>query len=322
MSANRIRDLGAVGLVVTVGLAASSGAASVPAIGSRQATDSVQASSKIAFIIGSSLPTSKRGPQTPGIYVMNADGSGKRLLARSTSHLYAWSPDGRKIAFGRRRNGSDDIFVMSADGSGQRNLTRTRNVLNQGAVWSPDGRKIAYMRNAGGGASGIYVMNADGSGKRRLTPNPANLPDLVARRAENRLLRGTHLRHERRREREAAPDAQGVASLASWSPDGRKIAFTGGDGDVYAINADGSGRRNLTRKPVDYGADEGPAPAWSPDGQKIAFDRGRGRGIFVMNADGSGQRRLTHFGRQTRWSPDGRMIAFRAPAPATSTSTS
>jgi TolB protein len=85
---------------------------------------------------------------------MNADGSGKRLLTRSTSHLYAWSPDGRKIAFGRRRNGSDDLFVMNADGSGQRNLTRTRNVLNQGAVWSPDGRKIAYMRTPAAGHSG------------------------------------------------------------------------------------------------------------------------------------------------------------------------
>jgi TolB protein len=77
------------------------------------------------------------------------------------------------------------------------------------------------------------------------------------------------------------------------------------------MNADGSGRRNLTRRPVDYGGnDNGASPAWSPDGRKIAFDRGRG--IFVMNADGSGQRRLTQFGRQALWSPDGRMIAFRS----------
>ena len=63
------------------------------------------------------------------------------------------------------------------------------------------------------------------------------------------------------------------------------------------MNADGSGRRNLTRRPVDYGAQDGPSPAWSPDGRKIAVDRDGG-GIFVMNADGSGQRRLTQFGRQ------------------------
>ncbi len=129
-------------------------------------------------------------------------------------------------------------------------------------------------------AAPIHVMNADGSGKRLLTRNAVH------------------------------GGGGGV-----WSPDGRKIAFTGGDDrngwDVYVMNADGSGQRNLTRRPVYYGVQRsGPSPAWSPDGRKIAFDRGRG--IFVMNADGSGQRRLTQFGRQPLWSPDGRMIAFRS----------
>ena len=135
MLTNRVKYLAAVGLVVTVGLAASSGVAP-PATGSRQATDSAQASSKIAFIIGGS-----NGPQTDGIYVMNADGSGRRLLTRSTTHLYGWSPDGRKIAFGRRRNGSDDIHVMNADGSGQRNLTRTRTCSTRVRSGRPTGER-------------------------------------------------------------------------------------------------------------------------------------------------------------------------------------
>lgn len=64
---------------------------------------------------------------------MNADGSGKRLLMRNAS-LDAWSPDGRRIAFGRWTDGNDDIYVMNADGSGQRNLTHTRGATNQGAL--------------------------------------------------------------------------------------------------------------------------------------------------------------------------------------------
>ena len=148
---------------------------------------------------------------------MNADGSRKRLLMRDAGlhGSSGWSPDGRKILFGRWRDGNDDIYVMNSDGSGQRNLTRTRNTLNQGAVWSPDGRKIAFMSNRDGTwAFYIYVMNADGSGKRRLTPNPADLPYLVARRAEDRdrwrrRIRTRHYPgHERRREQKAAPDAQ------------------------------------------------------------------------------------------------------------------
>ena len=32
----------------------------------------------------------------------------------------------------------------------------------------------------------------------------------------------------------------------TWSPDGRKIAF-GAGGEIYVMNADGSGKRRLTR---------------------------------------------------------------------------
>src|SRR5262244_1997322 len=72
-----------------------------------------------------------------------------------------------------------------------------------------------------------------------------------------------------------------------WSPDGLKILFvTGRNGnfDVYEMNADGTGQRNLT-------ADNTNAdiwPIWSPDGAKIAFVRnteGKEQ-IFVMDADG------------------------------------
>jgi Tol biopolymer transport system component len=229
MSANRIRHFGAVGLVVTVGLAASSGAASAPATGSRQATDSAQARSKIAFTRGSNSPTSRPSLRPPdGIYVMNADGSGKRFLTRYAS-LYAWSPDGRKIAFVSRRErcqsapstgspyicGNAEIYVMNADGTGQRNLTRSpANAYYSSAAWSPDGRKMAFVSDRDGNAE-IYVMNANGSAQRRLTRNPAS-------------------------------DGGPV-----WSPDGRKIVFVSGAGElessgVYVMNADGSGQVNLT----------------------------------------------------------------------------
>ena len=155
---------------------------------------------------------------------------------------------------------------------------------------------------------------------------------MVARRAEARLplleLRPILLQplcREQRRKRTAEPDVEagrggygpgaGLASDPVWSPDGRKIAFVRLSKrlGVYVVNADGSGMRNLTPKPVGTDA----SPAWSPDGRKIAFVslRDDNSEVYVMNANGSGQRSLTRnpaFDDDPAWSPDGRLIAFRS----------
>ncbi len=128
-------------------------------------------------------------------------------------------------------------------------------------------------------------MNADGSGQRRLT------------------------RHAKPKE-------------LVWSPDGRMLAFgshaRGGPRDVYVMNADGTGLRNLTPGPGG-----GESLSWSPDGRKIGFRSLRdGSGeIYVVNVDGTGLRRLTRLTRTPvssgwttlsapAWSPDGRKILF------------
>ena len=90
--------------------------------------------------------------------------------------------------------------------------------------------------------------------------------------------------------------------------------------NLYVVNSDGSGLRNLTPKLAAGGRPGlGPAsdPAWSPDGQKLAFVRlnaGHGEPIYVVKADGSGLRNLTPkpVGAYAApaWSPDGRKIAF------------
>ena len=96
-----------------------------------------------------------------------------------------------------------------------------------------------------------------------------------------------------------------MASAPDGLPSERFVSKRDGNDEVYAINIDGSGLRNLTHNPARDGH-----PAWSPDGRSIGFvsNRGNNRDIYVMNADGTRQRNLTRETDQQAfgivWSPN------------------
>lgn len=170
-----------------------------------------------------------RRADTSDIWVMRADGSGKRNLTR-TPRVAEWSPafspDGRRIAYFSLAAGGD-VWVMRADGAGRRNVTRNGG-LNEYPTWSPDGRSLAFNSHRDGQFE-IYSAASTGARQRNLTRNPAK------------------------------------DQWPSWSPDGRLIAFMSdrdGNEDVFVMLADGTGVRNLTRT---SDLDES-HPVWSPGG--------------------------------------------------------
>ena len=116
---------------------------------------------------------------------------------------------------------------------------------------------------------------------------------------------------------------------ADWSPDGSKILFAdvaaNGTGDVWVMNADGTGLKQLTScTGMCNGAQEA---KWSPDGSKILYDvadnpicpdgNATSVDLWIMNADGSHPVQITHTPLPTSiadnapaWSPDGKQIIF------------
>ena len=122
-------------------------------------------------------------------------------------------------------------------------------------------------------------------------------------------------------------NAQIVAHLrdvqeATWSPDGKTIAFTRGF-RIWLMNSDGTHVRPLTpepRMPADIrDTRHASSPTWSPDGAQLAyFDetpfRASGSSITIVGSDGSGPHTLVKLGPypypHPTWSPDGHQIAF------------
>jgi dipeptidyl aminopeptidase/acylaminoacyl peptidase len=111
-----------------------------------------------------------------------------------------------------------------------------------------------------------------------------------------------------------------------WSPDGSKIAFWKGSGDVDSCRAGGvygSSKAACTGDIWIMDADGshqhqvisgGMQPDWAPDGRQLAFaTTGTNVQIAIAHIDGSGRRDLTegaNVHRQPAWSPDGSRIAY------------
>ena len=228
--------------------------------------------SQIAYIRGQAFDRAS-------VWVMNADGSGQRLVTRSEKALgpgLAWS-SGTEIVFSNLEG--DDVLALlavNADGSGLRHVAPAGKPvsLDEQPAWAPDGRIFFDREDAD--SSEICSIKPDGSGLTLVTaaPQPTSFslsPDgkwlLLWDRAREALVRlpasgkGEEVVLVDKMSR-YIPFLDAVAS--SWSPDGSQIAFAA-DGTrwsmpsaLYIVNADGSGLRAVPN------AGKGWNPVWRP----------------------------------------------------------
>ena len=225
------------------------------------------------------------------VAVMDADGSNQKMLCDGMTP--DWSPDGRKIAFSR----GNQIWTIDADGTNEHRVTDSQTA-KAGPSWSPDGKQMVFIliRNPQSQTDPqpqIGIMDADGTNEKVLTTerrinirvNPDGTETIL----------------------ETAYDANAPA----WSHTTNKIAFWSGIetryGQIWVINSDGTGSRQLTDDPNHRNSDD---PSWSPDDMRIIFSTGRsGRNeLWIMDADGKNQRKLhdidaSPFPGRASWQP-------------------
>ena len=218
-----------------------------------------------------------------------------------------------RIAFASNFQGDYEIYTIDPDGS---NLVRLTDRPGEDwlPAWSPDGSKIAYQYMcAEHGVFHLCFMNADGSDVRCLKPTIQGNPVSVQRPAWSPDGRSFVFSAESMSQpttvNSISADGSTLTTLStgrdpSWSPADSRITFMD-NGQVFVINADGSGKQQLTNNPgyCMY-------PTWSPDGTRIAYSVD-GQGLHIMNADGSGDQVIapnTSWG--LAWSPDGSQLAL------------
>ena len=278
--------------------------------------------------------TSKRDGEK-AIYVMDGDGGSQSKVAGGS--YPAWHPDGQTISFLYE----GDLWVTDLNGSNRQNLTDGRINLNScvPTSWSPDGRQIAYWGNSDQGY-GVYAMGTNGGneqiveagwprdGRASWSPDGRSIAYSEMRQLDPPFKRfGSDIFVVNANGSDSVNLTVNPAPMnisASWSPDGKKIAYVASPKpflwlpphNIHVMNADGSNPDMLTkgeRWAYEWN------PTWSPDSRRIAFARQTPDGfkdIFSMNTDGSDLRNLTQTHRveeeYSAWSPGAQAVSSTA----------
>jgi serine/threonine-protein kinase len=280
---------------------------------------------RIAFVTENVEVNPQNFQSQSELWVADVASGQVRRIYRGDAALPSWSPHGDRIAF-TTRGAETHVWTVSAGGEDPVAVT-SGSARDWNPAWSPDGKYLYFVSDRRGSMNLWRVAMREASGRPAADPEPITTPATSLAHVSISAS-GTYVAYssvtvssniQRARfdpiRAEVVGDPVWVTTGSRrWanpepSPDGTQLvsySLVEPEGDLYLMNADGTGLRQLTS---DTAIDR--LPRWSPDGGSIAFfsDRTGELRIWAIRPDGSGLRRLTQTTASTSvWSPDGRRM--------------
>jgi len=285
---------------------------------------------KILFVSNRKWEADNKFNDSYNVYIMDVDGGNVKNLVGLNNRAYmpSWSPDGLMVVFCADLEGWNGIWVTDAKGKNFLNLTPLRNSEESDfpiwPVWSPDGKKILYT-SAQDGRYDVNFLDIDYELVKQVVLNPS--PDNYSGQSwsntgDRKIVKSTLTASNMmawnknpfvKAKGKLTSQQSSYAGKASFSPDGKKVAYEADRKDVntkiydiYVLDVDGNNTINLTNSLSTPGQGQfNDWPAWSPDGKKISFVSDRdGKPldfgltfknawqIYTIDADGSNVTRI------------------------------
>lgn len=227
----------------------------------------------IAFSSGEPFCSNADGIVRDSAQIWIVESNGRHLHSVTSSNPISggpadaspsWSPDGRRIAFARfnTHTGTGGIYVVGSNG---RDLQRLSGRTALSLDWSPDGRSIAFVPGENLGpyySVGNRAAVLDIRSRRVLSFHVNDPYDLawspsgstIAVTTGNRTISIVDPRRKLAREITVGRPGHLVLDGVTWSPDGRRLAYSLG-GKIFTIGLDGRGLQGIVA---------GAAPDWRP----------------------------------------------------------
>jgi len=205
-----------------------------------------------------------------GLFIIDTNGTNKKMLLAGNAYSPDWSPDGKEIAF---TNGN--IFTIDI------NTKQINQLTNNGSDffpnWSPDIARISFDRSGTSDTVGTWIYNINTQTQTRL----GIFPQLDWSQTGNQIVYSGKSENKNSEsqiwlansdgtnQKELTSNSFSFNRYPKFSEDNNKIVWevlrnNTDNAEIWIMNTDGSNQKKFT---------DGSYPCWSPENSRIVYSK-------------------------------------------------